>query len=157
VKNWVIALLTTQLAAGCVATSDELAAVKTEISYDQERARLERQRLENRVAAVETNLRRLQKTNVRSANATANDGLTDKVSKLEADLRKIEKSSALAVQMGLISGVHAETNDQGIAGIRAELERLSAELQAVEQRLLASDKQLETGLVQLKEISAKLK
>lgn len=168
-KNLVVALLTTQLAAGCVATSDELAAVKTEISYDQEQGRLERQRLENRLAAVEKSVRRLQKTNVRSANATANnatannvrsgknDELTQKVTRLEADLRKIEKSSALAVQMGLISGVHAETNDQGIAGIRVELEKLSVELQALEQRLLASDKQLETGLVQLKEISAKLK
>jgi hypothetical protein len=164
VKNLVVALLTTQLAAGCVATSDELAAVKTEISLDQEQARLARQRLENRLAAVETSVRRLQKTNVRSANATANnvrgaknDELTQKVTRLEADLKKIEKSSALAVQMGLISSVHAETNDQGIAGIRAELEKLSAELQALEQRLLASDKQLEKGLVQLKEISAKLK
>jgi iron-sulfur cluster repair protein YtfE (RIC family) len=159
VKNWVIALLTTQLAAGCVATSNELAAVKTEFSYDQEQARLERQRLENRLAAVESRLVRLQKTNVRSTNSdNANkDGLAQKVLRLEADLRKFEKSSALAVQMGLISSVHADTNDQGIAGIRAELEKLSAELQALEQRLLASDKQLETGLVQLKEISAKLK
>ena len=158
-KNWVIALLTTQLAAGCVATSNELAAVKTEFSYDQEQARLERQRLENRLAAVESRLVRLQKTNVRSTNSdNANkDGLAQKVLRLEADLRKFEKSSALAVQMGLISSVHADTNDQGIAGIRAELEKLSAELQALEQRLLASDKQLETGLVQLKEISAKLK
>src|SRR5688572_3255342 len=73
VKNLVVALLTTQLAAGCVATSDELAAVKTEISLDQEQARLARQRLENRLAAVETSVRRLQKTNLRSANATANN------------------------------------------------------------------------------------
>ena len=158
-KNWVIALLTTQLAAGCVATSNELAAVKTEFSYDQEQARLERQRLENRLAAVESRLVRLQKTNVRSTNSdnADKDGLAQRVSRLEADLRKFEKSSALAVQMGLISSVHADTNDQGIAVIRAELENLSAELQALEQRLLASDKQLETGLVQLKEISAKLK
>jgi chromosome segregation ATPase len=154
VKNWVIALLTTQLAAGCVASSQELAAVKSEFSYDQEQARLERQRLENRLAAVETSLGRLQKSNVRSA---SNDGIAQRVSRIESDLKKLEKSSGLAVQMGLISSVHAETNDKGIAGIRAELEKLSAELQALEQRLLASDKQLETGLAQLKEISARLK
>jgi hypothetical protein len=154
VKNWVIALLTTQLAAGCVASSQELAAVKSEFSYDQEQARLERQRLENRLTAVETSLGRLQKTNVRSANG---DAIAQRVSRIESDLKKLEKSSGLAVQMGLISSVHAETNDQGIAGIRAELEKLSAELQALEQRLVASDKQLETGLVQLKEISARLK
>jgi chromosome segregation ATPase len=154
VKNWVVALLTTQLAAGCVASSQELAAVKSEFSYDQEQARLERQRLEHRLSAIETSLGRLQKTNVRSANS---DALAQRVSRIESDLKKLEKGSGLAVQMGLISSVHAETNDQGIAGIRAELEKLSAELQALEQRLLASDKQLETGLGQLKEISARLK
>jgi hypothetical protein len=154
VKNWVIALLTTQLAAGCVATSNELAAVKSEVSYEQEQARLERQRLESRLAAVETRLGRLQKTNFRSA---SNDGIAQRVSRIETDLKKLQKSSGLAVQMGLISSVHAETNDQGIAGIRAELEKLSADLQALEQRLLVSDKQLETGLVQLKEISSKMK
>lgn len=153
-NNWVIALLTTQLAAGCVASSQELAAVKSELSYDQEQARFERQRLEHRLAAVETRLGRLQKINVRSAD---NDGIAQRVNRIESDLKKLEKSSGLAVQMGLISSVHAETNDQGIAGVRAELEKLSAELQVLEQRLLASDKQLETGLVQLKEISAKLK
>jgi hypothetical protein len=157
VKNWVIALLTTQLAAGCVASSQELAAVKSEFSYNQEQARLERQRLEHRLTAVETSLGRLQKTNVRSANSANGDAMAQRVSRIENDLRKLEKSSGLAVQMGLISSVHAETNDQGIAGIRAELEKLSAELQALEQRLLASDKQLETGLVQLKDISARLK
>lgn len=153
-NNWVIALLTTQLAAGCVASSQELAAVKSELSYDQEQARFERQRLEHRLAAVETRLGRLQKINLRRAD---NDGIVQRVSRIESDLKKLEKSSGLAMQMGLISSVHAETNDQGIAGVRAELEKLSAELQVLEQRLLASDKQLETGLVQLKEISAKLK
>lgn len=153
-NNWVIALLTTQLAAGCVASSQELAAVKSEYSYDQEQARFERQRLEHRLAAVETRLGRLQKINLRRAD---NDGIVQRVSRIESDLKKLEKSSGLAMQMGLISSVHAETNDQGIAGVRAELEKLSAELQVLEQRLLASDKQLETGLVQLKEISAKLK
>jgi hypothetical protein len=154
VKNWVIALLTTQLAAGCVATSHELASVKAEFSYNQDQARLERQRLESRLVAVEKSLGRLQKTSVRSAN---NDAVVQRVSRIETDLRKLEKSSGLAVQMGLISSVHAGTNDQGIAGVRAELEKLAAEIQALEQRLLASDKQLETGLVQLKEISARLK
>lgn len=153
-NNWVIALLTTQLAAGCVASSQELAAVKSELSYDQEQARFERQRLEHRLAAVETRLGRLQKINLRRAD---NDGIVQRVSRIESDLKKLEKSSGLAMQMGLISSVHAETNDQGIAGVRAELEKLSAELQVLEQRLLASDKQLETGLVQLKEISARLK
>jgi chromosome segregation ATPase len=154
VKNWVVALLTTQLAAGCVASSQELAAVKSEFSYDHEQARLERQRLEHRLSAIEISLSRLQKTNVRSANS---DTLAQRVSRIESDLKKLEKGSGLAVQMGLISSVHAETNDQGIAGIRADLEKLSAELQALEQRLRASDKQLETGLVELKEISARLK
>jgi chromosome segregation ATPase len=154
VKYWVVVLLTTQLAAGCVASSQKLAAVKSEFSYDQEQARLERQRLEHRLSAIEISLSRLQKTNVRSANS---DTLAQRVSRIESDLKKLEKGSGLAVQMGLISSVHAETNDQGIAGIRAELEKLSAELQALEQRLRASDKQLETGLVQLKEISARLK
>jgi chromosome segregation ATPase len=154
VKHVVIALLTTQLAAGCVATSNELAAVKSDVSYDQEQTRLAQQRLENRLAAVETKLGRLQKANVRVA---ADGEAARRVSKLEADLKKLEKSSALAVQTGLISSVHAETNEQGIAGIRAELEKLAGELQVLEDRLLASDKQLETSLVQLKEISAKLK
>jgi hypothetical protein len=154
VKHLVIALLTTQLAAGCVATSDELAAVKSEFSFDQERARLEQQRLANRLAAVETKLGRLQRTNVRTP---GNGEVAKRMTRIEADLKKLEKSSALAVQMGLISSVHAETNDQGIAGIRAQLEKLSAELQALEDRLLASDKQLEMSLAQLKEISARLK
>ena len=158
-KNWVVALLTTQLAAGCVASSQELASVKAEVSYDQEQSRLERQRLEHRLSAIETSLGRLQKTNLQKTNVRSadSDALAQRVSRIESDLKKLEKGSGLAVQMGLISSVHAETNDQGIAGIRAELEKLSAELQALEQRLLASDKQLETGLGQLKEISARLK
>ena len=132
-KNWVVALLTTQLAAGCVASSQELAAVKTEFSYDQEQARLERQSLEHRLSALETSLGRLQKTNLQKTNVRSanSDALAQRVSRIESDLKKLEKGSGLAVQMGLISSVHAETNDQGIAGIRAELEKLSAELQAL--------------------------
>ena len=61
------------------------------------------------------------------ARMEAPDAVAQRVSRIETDLRKLEKSSGLAVQMGLISSVHAETNDQGIAGVRAELEKLATD------------------------------
>ena len=85
------------------------------------------------------------------------EDVAKRIAAIEAQLQKIEKGSALAVQMGLISSVHADSNDKGIAGVRTELDKLTAEIQALEARLLESDKQLETGLTRLKDLSGRLK
>jgi chromosome segregation ATPase len=140
--------------AGCVATTNELRALKSDVSYQKQDIRGQQQQLEKRIAAMETNLRRVEKA--RSA-PDKNDDLTKRMAAVEAQLQKLEKSSALAVQMGLISSVHADRNDEGIAGMRQQLVKLTAEIQELEARLLESDKQLETGLIQLKDLSGKLK
>jgi chromosome segregation ATPase len=143
-----------QLVAGCVASSHELQAVRADVSRDKQEAKIERQRLERRVAAMEANLKRLKKA---PATKAPPDGLTKRITAVEGKLETLEKSSALAVQMGLISNVQAEGTGQGISGVRAEVDQLSAEIQALKARLQESDRQLETGLLQLRELSSKLK
>lgn len=154
VRHLLIALLAAQFASGCVTSSQELHKVKADFA-DEQRLALERQQeFENRLAAMEASLKQLNKS---GSNDKHLQSLSKRLSAVESELKKVEKGSALAVQMGLISSVQADTNDQGIAGLRAELEKLGVELQSLQQRLLASDKQLESGLVQLREISDKLK
>ena len=63
----------------------------------------------------------------------------------------------MAVQMGLISTVHADRNDHGIAGIRSDLDRLTEDLRALQLRIAESDRQLESGLIQLKDLSGRLR
>jgi chromosome segregation ATPase len=154
VKKFLVALSIAQFATGCVATTHELETVKAELSYDRQENRTQRQRLEKRMAAIEANLKNLNKAGPTKAQQ---DSIGKRMAAIEAELQKIEKSSALAMQMGLISTVHADSNDKGIAGIRSELNRLTAEIQALQLRLLESDKQLETGLLQLKDLSVRLK
>jgi uncharacterized Zn finger protein len=154
VKRLVVGFVMAQLVAGCVASSHELQAVRTDVSRDRQEAEIERQRLERRVAAMEANLQRLKKA---PAPRTQPDGLTKRMTAIEGKLQTLEKSSAVAVQMGLISNVQAESTGQGISGVRAELDQLTAEIQAIKARLLESDKQLETGLMQLRDLSSKLK
>jgi chromosome segregation ATPase len=154
VKRLVVSFVIAQLVAGCVASSHELQAVRTDVSRDRQEAEMERQRLERRVAAVEANLQRLKRT---PATSPQPDGFTKRITAVEGKLKTLEKSSALAVQMGLISNVQAESTGQGISGVRAEVDQLTAEIQALKVRLMESDKQLETGLQQLRDLSSKLK
>jgi hypothetical protein len=154
VKQLVVAFVLAQLVAGCVASSHELQAVRADASRDREEAEVERQRLERRLGAVEVGLKRLKKAPVAKVQP---DGLTKRVTAIEGKLQTLEKGSALAMQMGLISNVQADSTGQGIAGVRAELDQLTAEIQALKARLVESDKQLETGLIELRELSTKLK
>jgi chromosome segregation ATPase len=154
VKHFLVALVIAPLAAGCVTSTHELQTVKAEVSYDQQENRTQRQRLEKRISVIETNLKRFDQAGQTKAQQ---ENIGKRIAAVEVELRKIEKSSALAMQMGLISTVHADSNDKGIAGVRSELNKLTAELQALQIRLLQSDKQLETGLLQLKDLSVKLK
>ena len=153
-KRLVVGLVMAQLVAGCAASSHELQALRADVSRDRQEAKIERQRLERRVAAMEANLQRLKKA---PATKASPDGLAKRVTAVEGRLQTLEKSSALAVQMGLISNVQAEGTGQGISGVRAEVDQLSAEIQALKARLQESDRQLETGLLQLRELSSKLK
>jgi TolA-binding protein len=154
VKNLVIALLAAQFASGCMANSQELHKVKANLADEQRQALAKQQEFESRLAAMEVSLKQLNRS---GSNGKQLQSISQRLSAVESELKKVEKGSALAVQVGLISSVQADSNDQGIAGLRAELEKLGAELQSLQQRLLASDKQLESGLVQLREISGKLK
>jgi chromosome segregation ATPase len=154
VKHILVALLTSQLLGGCVATNNELRALRSDISYQQQDVRGQQQHLEKRITAIEANLRQVEKNR---STLARHDEIAKRMAAIEAQLQKLEKSSALAVQMGLISSVHADRNDEGIVGVRQQLVRLTAEIQALEARLLESDKQLETGLIQLKDLSGKLK
>ena len=76
---------------------------------------------------------------------------------IEAELQKIEKSSELAVQMGLITTVHSDRNEEGISTIRGDLDKIATDIAALRSRLTESDQQLEVGLLQLRELSARLK
>jgi archaellum component FlaC len=154
VKEFLVALSIAQFTTGCVATTHELETVRAEVSYDQQENRTQRQGLEKRMAVIEANLKKFEKTNPTKAQQ---ESIGKRMAAIEAELQKIEKSSALAMQMGLISTIHADSNDRGIAGVRSELNRLTAEIQALQLRLLESDKQLETGLLQLKDLSVRLK
>lgn len=153
-KNILVALSISQLVAGCVATTYELEAVKSGVSFDQKETRAFQAGLERRMSAMENNLQRLDKASMAKPR---HEEVGKRIAAIEAQLQKIEKGSALAVQMGLISSVHADSNDKGIAGVRTELDKLTAEIQALEARLLESDKQLETGLTRLKDLSGRLK
>jgi hypothetical protein len=154
VKHLVIALLAAQFASGCVVSSQELRKVKADFADERQQALAGQQEFEDRLAAIEASLRQLNRS---GSSDKQLQSVSKRLSAVESELKKVEKGSALAVQMGLISSVQTESNDQGIAGLRGELEKLGVELQALQQRLLASDKQLESGLVQLREISGKLK
>lgn len=153
-KHLVIALLAAQFASGCVVSSQELRKVKADFADERQQALAGQQEFEDRLAAIEASLRQLNRS---GSSDKQLQSVSKRLSAVESELKKVEKGSALAVQMGLISSVQTESNDQGIAGLRGELEKLGVELQALQQRLLASDKQLESGLVQLREISGKLK
>src|SRR5215210_649964 len=104
-----------QLVAGCATTDGEMRSLRAEIGSGQQEVRSEQAKMNSRMTAVET------------------------------ELKAIEKGSALAVQMGLISTVHADRNDHGIAGIRSELDRLTGDLRALQLRIAESDRQLEGG------------
>jgi chromosome segregation ATPase len=154
VKNILVALWVSQLVAGCVATTHELEAVKSGVSFDQQETRAFQAGLERRMSAMERNLQRLDKA---GSAKPRHEEVGKRIADIEAQLQKFEKSNALAVQMGLISSVHADSNDKGIAAVRTELDKLTAEIQALEARLLESDKQLEAGLTRLKDLSGRLK
>jgi chromosome segregation ATPase len=154
VKQFVVALAISQFVAGCVATTDELKAVKAKISFEQQEHQTQQERLEKRMAIIEANLEQIEGVGLIK---TQQDKISKRMAAIEAELQKIEKSSALAMQMGLISTVHADSNDRGIASLRAELDKLTAEIQVLHSRLVQSDKKLESGLLQLKNLSMKLK
>ena len=153
-RNLLVVISLSHLIAGCVATSHELESVKSQASYDRQEMRAIQEQAEQRLARVETKLQRLDKNR---STTFEHAKIEKRVAAVEAELRRIEKKSALAVQMGLISSVHADSNDQGIASIRADVDRLTAEIKALEMRLIESDRQLEAGLIQLKDISGRLK
>jgi hypothetical protein len=123
------------------------------------------QALEARLAAVEQASRaaadRTSRTVVESPNRTAggksDETIVKRMAAIEAQLAKIEKSSELAVQMGLITTVHSDRNEEGIGSIRGELDKIATDIAALRSRLTESDQQLEVGLLQLRELSARLK
>jgi chromosome segregation ATPase len=154
VKQVLVALLMSQLVAGCATTDSDMRSLRAEIGSGQQQVRSEQAKMNSRMTAVETQLQAIKST--RSKN-TRDEGLYDRVAAIEAELKAIEKGSALAVQMGLISTVHADRNDHGIAGIRSELDRLTEDLRALQLRIAESDRQLEGGLVHLKDLSERLR
>lgn len=153
-KQVLVALLMSQLVAGCATTDSDMRSLRAEIGSGQQQVRSEQAKMNSRMTAVETQLQAIKST--RSKNAR-DEGLYDRVAAIEAELKAIEKGSALAVQMGLISTVHADRNDHGIAGIRSELDRLTEDLRALQLRIAESDRQLEGGLVHLKDLSERLR
>lgn len=153
-RHLLVALCVAHLLGGCVATSHELEALRTQTAYERQETRALQARAEQRIARVEAKLQRIDRE--RSARSDQ-QALAKRLSAVEAELQRIGKKSALGLQMGLISSVHADSNDRGIAAIRAEVEKLTAEIKTLEARLLESDKQLESGLLQLRDISGKLK
>ena len=153
-KQVLVALLMSQLVAGCATTDSDMRSLRAEIGSGQQQVRSEQAKMNSRMTAVETQLQAIKST--RSKN-TRDEGLYDRVAAIEAELKAIEKGSALAVQMGLISTVHADRNDHGIAGIRSELDRLTEDLRALQLRIAESDRQLEGGLVHLKDLSERLR
>jgi chromosome segregation ATPase len=154
VKQVLVALLMSQLVAGCATTDSDMRKFRAEIGSGQQQVRSEQAQLSSRMTAVETQLLAIRN---RGSNDAEHEGLSKRVAAMEAELKAIEKGSALAVQMGLISTVHAERNDSGIAGIRSELERLTEDLRALQLRIAESDRQLEGGLSQLKDLSGRLR
>jgi len=154
VKQVLVALLMSQLVAGCATTDSDMRSLRAEIGSGQQQVRSEQAKLNSRMTAVETQLQAIK--NSRSKNAE-HEGLSNRVAAIEAELKAIEKGSALAVQMGLISTVHADRNDHGIAGIRSELDRLTDDLRALQLRIAESDRQLEGGLIHLKDLSRRLR
>lgn len=153
-KQVLVALLMSQLVAGCATTDSDMRSLRAEIGSGQQQVRSEQAKMNSRMTAVETQLQAIKST--RSKN-TRDEGLYDRVAAIEAELKAIEKGSALAVQMGLISTVHADRNDHGIAGIRSDLDRLTEDLRALQLRIAESDRQLEGGLVHLKDLSERLR
>jgi chromosome segregation ATPase len=147
-------------------TSDRIAALEAQLASLQQSqtaalttASTERPD-EERLAALEDRLHGVeQAVSARPATAPPAEGtsVAARMAAIEAELKKIEKSSELAVQMGLITTVHSDRNEQGISTIRSELDSLSTDIAALRSRLTESDQQLEVGLLQLKELSAKLK
>ena len=153
-KQVLVALLMSQLVAGCATTASDVRSLRAEIGSGQQQVRSEQAKMNSRMTAVETQLQAIKSTR---SKATQDKGLSDRVAAIEAELKAIEKGSALAVQMGLISTVHADRNDHGIAGIRSELDRLTEDLRALQLRIAESDRQLEGGLVHLKDLSGRLR
>jgi outer membrane murein-binding lipoprotein Lpp len=154
VKQVLVALLMSQLVAGCAMSAGDVRSLRAEIGSGQQQLRSRQEQLNSRMTAVEAKLQAIGK---RSPNNAEHEGLSSRVSAIEAELKAIEKGSALAVQMGLISTVHADKNDHGIAGIRAELDRLTHDLRALQLRIAESDRQLDSGLMQLKDLSGRLR
>jgi chromosome segregation ATPase len=154
VKQVLVALLMSQLVAGCATTDSDMRSLRAEIGAGQQQARSEQAKLNSRMTAAETQLQAIRN---RSSNNAEHEGLSNRVAAIEAELKAIEKGSALAVQMGLISTVHADRNDHGIAGIRSDLDRLTEDLRALQLRIAESDRQLESGLIQLKDLSGRLR
>ena len=123
------------------------------------------QALEARLAAVEQASRaaadRTSRPAVespsRSVGGKSDETILKRMAAIEAQLAKIEKSSELAVQMGLITTVHSDRNEEGIGTIRSELDKIATDIAALRSRLTESDQQLEVGLLQLRELSARLK
>jgi chromosome segregation ATPase len=154
VKQVLVALLMSQLVAGCATTDRDMRSLRAEIGSGQQQIRSEQEQLNSRMTAVESEL---QTTRKRGRDRSEHEKLSSRVAAIEAELKAIEKGSALAVQMGLISTVHADRNDHGIAGIRADLDRLTNDLRSLQSRIAESDRQLEGGLLQLKDLSARLR
>lgn len=215
-KQVFVALLLTQVVAGCVATDQQLRTLSSDLSANQAANRAEQDELRQRIAYLETQLEQIGRTGAKSTARTVStdriaaieaqlaalqrsqeaglttgsiDGATDerlaalearlkaveqdsrttgggapgseaiakRMAAIEAELQKIEKSSELAVQMGLITTVHSDRNEQGIGSIRGELDKLATDIAALRSRLTESDQQLEVGLLQLRELSLRLK
>jgi chromosome segregation ATPase len=154
VKQVLVALLMSQLVAGCATTDRDMRMLRAEVGSGQQQVRSEQAKLNSRMTAVETQLQAIKN---RGSNDAEHEGLSKRVAAIEAELKAVEKSSALAVQMGLIGTVHADRNDSGIAGIRSELEQLTEDLRALQLRIAESDRQLEGGLSQLKDLSGRLR
>ena len=92
-----------------------------------------------------------------AASEKSDEAIVKRMAAIEAELQKIEKSSELAVQMGLITTVHSDRNEEGISTIRGDLDKIATDIAALRSRLTESDQQLEVGLLQLRELSARLK
>lgn len=107
-----------------------------------------------RITALEQRMNQVEQGGSASPDTAT---VSKRVATIETELQKIEKSSELAVQMGLITTVHSDRNEQGISTVRAELDKLAEDIQSLQMRLAESDKQLEVGLLQLKDLSTKFK
>lgn len=153
-KQMFVAVFLLPTLIGCVATTQDLNGLRANVVQEQRDGRAQQADLQRRVSQLEAKISKVEKG---GSNKDTLGGVVKRMAAVESALRKIEQSSALGVQMGLISTVHADRNEQGISGIRTELDRLSGDIHALQARILESDKQLESGLLQLKDLSTKLK